>query len=218
MQVIGQSGRPRMPQESYFTPQWVVDELVLALTDLHPQSEFIWECACGRGDIAQALWRRNLSVYASDIAPMPALLGVNICKSDFLNDAPPEMVGHALNDPSDYLQARRGPIPPFIITNPPYGVGGRMAEDFVARAVAIAKPARGRVAMLLSHEFDCGRTRRKFFAEEPGFWMKLVLTRRIRWANLQQGGHGPKKNHAWFIWDFRAPDKATGYNPQIWWA
>ena len=61
----------------------------------------------------------------------------------------------------------------------------------------------GKVAMLLPLGFDAAKGRRRFFADHPAFARKLILTNRIRWANLPQKKAGPSANHFWGIWDWR---------------
>jgi len=84
-----------------------------------------------------------------------------------------------------------------IITNPPYGKGGRLAVQFIEKALEDAPY----VAMLLRVDFDSGSTRKHLFGDNPWFKKKIVLTKRLRWTNLEQKEAGPTVNHAWFIWD-----------------
>ena len=55
--------------------------------------------------------------------------------------------------------------------------------------------------MLLPMNFDAAKGRRDLFAENPAFKAKYVLTKRIRWENLEQKAAGPSSNHAWYVWD-----------------
>ena len=88
-----------------------------------------------------------------------------------------------------------------IVTNPPYGSGGRLAQAFIERALQQTARQCGQVAMLLQIDFDSGSSRRHLFENNKSFQQKIVLTKRIRWANLEQKKAGPSKNHAWFVWD-----------------
>ena len=56
--------------------------------------------------------------------------------------------------------------------------------------------------MLLPLAFDAAKGRRELFADCPAFARKLILTNRIRWANLPQKVAGPSVNHSWYIWDW----------------
>ena len=86
-----------------------------------------------------------------------------------------------------------------IVTNPPFGPGGRTAVQFVLRALAVTRPHRGKVAMLLPVDFDSGKTRAPIFGEYSQFKMKIVLLNRIRWFDGVSGA----SNHCWCLWDHR---------------
>ena len=85
-----------------------------------------------------------------------------------------------------------------IITNPPYN----LADQFVRHAIELMRPVNGSVAMLLPLAWSTAKSRRDIFADSPIFRQKLELTRRIRWANLEQKASGPSQNHAWYVWDW----------------
>jgi hypothetical protein len=73
----------------------------------------------------------------------------------------------------------------------------------------------GKVAMLLPTDFDAANCRKHLFGGRP-FKVKLVLRRRIRWANLEQKHNGPSGNHAWFVFDWsQAEDKTAGMAEHI---
>jgi hypothetical protein len=92
-----------------------------------------------------------------------------------------------------------------IVTNPPYGIGGRLASQFIAHAIELVPL----VAMLLRIDFDGGKTRTHLFRDCPVFAQKIVLLDRIMWF---PGDVGPSTNHAWFIWNERHRGPATiGY-------
>jgi hypothetical protein len=100
-----------------------------------------------------------------------------------------------------------------VITNPPYGAGGRLAVAFIGKALSLAEEASGQVAMLLKVDFDSGRTRNWLFGDCTSFAKKVVLRRRIMWFPSETGC-GPSENHAWFIWDWRHSGPATiAYGP-----
>jgi len=109
------------------------------------------------------------------------------------------------------LPAPGGAPPATIFTNPPFD----RAEAFVERALMHMMLGRdtsasGRVAMLLPHEWDCARGRADLFDDPAfGFAAKITLRRRIVWIGpdgvplRSAKRHGPKKQHAWFVWDRR---------------
>lgn len=94
-----------------------------------------------------------------------------------------------------------------IITNPPFN----LAFDFINHSLALMKPMRGIVAMLLRIDYDSAKTRVTLF-NRPPFAKKIVLTRRIRWIVGSTGS--PSENHSWYIWDWRHAGPPTiAYEP-----
>ena len=85
-----------------------------------------------------------------------------------------------------------------ICTNPPFGTGGRLACQFIARALELVPV----IAMLLRIDFDRGKTRTHLFSDCPAFDRKIVLLDRIVWFE-REGAPGPSENHAWYIWNAR---------------
>lgn len=184
------SGYERQGLEKYFTPAWVTDALIEAVDLPSP----IYDPAAGAGHIITAVhaYEHLGQAYASDISPDADWIDT----ADFLVNA------------HEFCSS--------IVTNPPFGTGGRLAVAFIDRALALTKPRTGKVAMLLRVDFDSAGGRRRLFADHPAFAFKFVLTRRIRWANLPQSAAGPTQNHAWFVWDWsKAPSIAPriGYLP-----
>ena len=94
-----------------------------------------------------------------------------------------------------------------VVTNPPYGKRGELAEQFIRHAVlGLRAPI---AAFLLRVDYDSAKTRRDIFGDCPYFAGKIVLLDRIVWFE-REGGKSPSENHAWFIWDrgpshFRQP-------------
>jgi hypothetical protein len=138
-----------------------------------------WEPACGGGKMVKPLRKLGLAVKATDIAS-----GV------------------------DFLTTTRIPTVDAIITNPPGGSRGGMAEAFIRRALGLMESKRCRlVAMLLRIDFDSGKTRHDLFGDCPWWGMKLVLTERIVW--FEPPIAGPSENHAWYIWSRRHKGSPT---------
>lgn len=81
-----------------------------------------------------------------------------------------------------------------LVTNPPYGKQGKLAEAFIRHALHLKVP---HVAMLLPVDFDSALTRAPLFGADGCFAGKIVLLRRIKWF---PGEAGPSTNHAWFLW------------------
>lgn len=105
----------------------------------------------------------------------------------------------------DFLK-RKAPVR-LIATNPPFSLADAMIERariLTYRAYELRQgPAA--YAFLLPHTFDTAKGRKPLW--EYPYWRKLVLTKRIRWENLEQKRAGPSSNHAWYIWLW-APTRA----------
>jgi hypothetical protein len=94
-----------------------------------------------------------------------------------------------------------------ICTNPPYGIHGKLACEFIAHAIELAPT----VAMLLRVDFDSGKTRTNLFRNCEHFVHKIVLLDRIVWFEREDAS-GPSDNHAWFVWHKRGRQRqATNF-------
>lgn len=177
------SGFERKAGDEYMTPEWVAETLL----EVVPMYGTVWEPACGEGGIARVIDRSpDCHVIATDI--VDSYSGTATSKDFLADDA-----GLTWMSPRQSLT---------IVTNPPYGKGGKLALAFVRKALDITLPLRGRVAMLLPVDWDAGKTRQDLFEDFPGHITKITLTERIRWTNLPQSKNGPSDNHAWFCWDW----------------
>jgi hypothetical protein len=157
------------------------DWVTKALLDCVTLPRKIWEPACGQNYIVKSLYGRGYEARGTDV---DGPLGI------------------------DFLTARVSPVD-CVVTNPPFGVQGKLAVQFIQHALDLTETNCGMVAMLLPVDFDSGVTRRHLFADHPAFSKKIVLTKRIRWVNLPQKAAGPKENHAWFVWDWKNQGGAT---------
>jgi len=61
--------------------------------------------------------------------------------------------------------------------------------------------------MLLRTDYDHAKTRQHLFGKCDQFWMKLVLTKRIKWFEDSKGQ--PSFNHAWYIWQWPGGETPT---------
>lgn len=189
------SGYERIEGDRYFTPHWVTE----ALISVERFAGTVWDPAAGAGHIMTPFLRAQHTVLGTDIEPADLIV-----------------------DPGDFFDAVPHIGRAAIVTNPPYGKGGRMAVRFIERALLLMEPVGGKVAMLLRVDFDSANGRRPIFNDHPAFAAKYTLTKRIRWANLPQVDEngdptsGPTDNHAWFVWDWqkrRDTHRAYGYLP-----
>lgn len=186
------SGYERIEGDRYYTPAWVTNAL-LSVEMFHGLTI---DPAAGGWHLVDAMRACGSLCEGFDIAPDPGMVGGWQAK-DFLTWCAD----------SDCRN---------IVTNPPYGKGGRLAVAFIEKALADTVRAGGKVAMLLRIDFDSASGRRKVFGDHPAFAAKYALTKRIRWANLPQAASGPTDNHAWFVWDWarrRDSARAYGYLP-----
>lgn len=176
------SGFERKKGDEYMTPEWVAETLLHVV----PMYGAVWEPACGELGIVSVIEREaRCETVATDL------------NARWSRDA----------GPVDFLTVDMNKIvaagyPVTIVTNPPYGKRGKIAEAFVRRALENTKISRGRVAMLLPVDWDAGKTRQDLFEEFPAHITTIRLTERIRWTNLPQSKNGPSANHAWFVWDW----------------
>jgi hypothetical protein len=99
------------------------------------------------------------------------------------------------------------PLPGFahnIVTNPPFV----LSDAFARRALDLTRPYAGKVALLLPVTWDTARRRLDLFLNHY-FKSKHILTRRIRWENIEQKKNGPSTNHAWYVWDWGGVETPT---------
>lgn len=178
------SGFERKEGDEYMTPEWVAETLCHAV----PMYGNVWEPACGEGAIARVMKREKAVSHVSQSDLNPAYDEHGIGFDFLLADEP------LWGSDSESLT---------IVTNPPYGKQGKIAEAFVRHALLITKRVRGRVCMLLPFAWDAGKKRQDMFEDFPAHVTTIRLTERIRWTNLPQSERsGPSENHAWFVWDW----------------
>jgi predicted RNA methylase len=170
------SGYEPVANDLYETPEWVT---LLALRNL-PIGRGVVEPACGTGKMARVIREDGRDVYASDIADHG--YRCQDCQADFLQ--------------MDFLPVWCTDI----VTNPPFGIQNRLAVKFIEHALELTRPIKGRVAMLLTADFDHAKGRRHLFADHPAFAARLAIQTRIRWIENSVGS--PSQNHCWFFWDW----------------
>jgi hypothetical protein len=88
--------------------------------------------------------------------------------------------------PTDRVQA--------LVTNPPLGTKGKLAEEFIRRALGLSVPL---IVMLLPVDFDSAIGRPNLFRDCPTFAGKIVLLGRVKWF---AGENDSSSNHCWLIW------------------
>jgi len=190
--MIGESGYERKKLDAYYTRPWVTHWLLGAelLIPEGPKSGVVWEPACGAGHISEVVKSYGYDVLSTDVA----------------DHGYKDMHGQI-----DFLSVEEcNPEIRTIITNPPYEIKGEgnapdiTAEGFVRRAIALMKPVKGSVFMLLRHEFDCAKGRRDLFDQHP-FEAKYILTKRPEWTDESmpvKEKASPRHNYSWFHWNW----------------
>ena len=174
-----ETGYARVERDLYPTPHWVVDALAehVDLTGLT-----VWEPACGDGRMAEALRQAGCAhVHTSDIVDH----------------------GNGQDEVLDFLSVQEPKISRFdlIVTNPPFGQGGRLATAFIDAGLTRVRQHGGILALLLPCDFDSAKTRARYFGDCPEFVGKIVLRQRVVWFQRSDGiREAPKENSAWFIW------------------
>jgi hypothetical protein len=177
-----ETGYARVERDLYPTPAWVIDALA---EHLELRGAIVWECACGDGRMAEALRFAGCArVYTTDVVQRVAEQDEVL---DFLSKQTPKFAGFSL-----------------IITNPPFGKGGKLAMAFIAAGLR-RLPSGGMLALLLPADFDSAKTRADYFGNSSHFVGKIVLTKRIVWFQRNDGiREAPKENNAWYLWS-RSP-------------
>jgi hypothetical protein len=161
---------PLKERDSYETESWVTSAL---LRNIDIYDKVVWEPAAGKHRMADEIRKTAYLVYTSDI----------------------HRYGKKHDDIVDFLTTSITMSCDAIITNPPYGPGNRTAEKFVR--TALKKCPKGIVAMLLSNNFDAGKTRVDLFRDNPRFRTKIQLLDRISWT---LDGVTGTQNHSWYVW------------------
>lgn len=181
------SGYIRQEDDKYFTPVWPTRDALLPYIKF---AKHILECAVGDGGIKYVLQAHGYQVFGIDINPDKAV----------------DLIQNFLvwNNPDK--------IPFDVVSNSPYGVLG---QKFVEHALEITKPHKGKVALLFPIAFARAITRQHLFDNCPPFTLKIELTKRISWTNIEQkldkDGKPvtPAQDHCWLIWDWNNQDPAN---------
>lgn len=194
------SGYERQEHEHYPTPAWVID----ALSEHLNLQRYIWEPACGTGQMAEAIRAHGAKVMATDIHDH----GYNRMNGlrDFLESEAAVYAGSGA-----------------IITDPPYGLHGHLAVAFINKGLKHLGNFKD-LALLLPEDFDAASTRYPLFGGNPQYAGTIKLLKRIKWFDHAVpckpcGGtgqiaevkcirckgkgekkSGPSENHAWFLW------------------
>ena len=146
------------------------------LCDLITFSPLIWECACGKGHLADVFEKRGYIVKATDLVYR----------------------GYGEGG-VDFLKWDR-PFNGDIITNPPY----KFAQEFVEKAISLVNEGH-HVAMFLKLTFMEGQKRKKLFTQFPPKYIyvsssRLQCAKNAEFDRMKDGGGGAVA-YGWYIWE-----------------
>ncbi len=136
-------------------------------------TEYVWECACGEGHMAEVLKSHKYKVKTSDIIDR----------------------GYPNTEIIDFLHTTKSDMD--IITNPPY----KKAKEFVEHALSIVSDG-NKVAMFLKLTFLEGQARKKLFSKYPPKTI-YVFSKRIKCAkngDFEQISSSAVA-YAWFVFE-----------------
>ena len=158
--------------EDYYATEPKAAQLLL---DVEKFSPIIWECACGGGHMAKVLEKNGYNVIGTDLVYR----------------------GYGDKESLDFLEETLEEFEGDIITNPPY----KYALEFVQKALDSVQIGK-KVAMFLKLQFLEGKSRKKFFLENPP---KVVYVSSSR-LNCAMNGDFDKYEssaiaYAWFVWE-----------------
>jgi hypothetical protein len=171
--TVGASNFKRQENDLYETEAWATRAL---LRHIDISFRKVWEPSAGNHKIADVLIDDlgfDEDLTTSDIQTYDI---AHDFEFDFLNGD--NMGGHT----------------DWIITNPPYGKGNRLAVKYAELALERAD----NVALLLTAKFDFGKTRKHLFRDNPRFSKKIALLDRIQWF---EGVTTGTEDHAWYVWE-----------------
>jgi len=180
--VMAQRVEPHDSLDDFPTPPWATRALMEHV--LHPvdRNWRIWEPACGRGYMADALREYCPTVLASDIH----CYGVFAEVRDFLWHQKPYEVD-------------------WIITNPPY----RLAQQFAERALDIAKDG---VALLVRTQFLEGISRyEQLFSKAPPILIAQFTERVPMVKGRVDPKISTASSYCWLVWMGRVSDQVPQF-------
>ncbi len=190
--TVVNSGYKRQPNDLYETEEWATRALLKHINCRFRDA--IWEPSAGNHKIVNTLLLPEFDhdVLATDIKTYDV---EHDHEFDFFSyDTISPLYGVGKHD--------------WIITNPPYGKGNRLAVKYAELALERAD----NVALLLTAKFDFGKTRQHLFKDNPRFSKKIALLDRIQWF---PGATTGTEDHAWYVWEKH--NKTFVDPPEMYW-
>jgi len=177
--IYGTGKYERKPMDFYPTPTDVTHALYDHLERhlLIGKDTFVWEPACGDGDMADVLIERGCYVAATDIRGTEYACSHNGGRIDFVNDPYPFIAP-----------------PSWIITNPPFNV----SEAFIRKCLNYNVP----FALLLKSQYWHSMKRNALFYER-----KPMFVCPLSWRPAFEGkGKSSLMDFVWTIWGRESED------------
>ena len=171
MGASNHTDKEREENDFYATEPKAID----VLCEVEKFAGEIWECAAGRGHLAERLKAYGYAVCSTDLIDR----GYGESGVDFLKQ----------NDICDYN----------IITNPPY----KFAQEFIEKALELVKDGK-KVCMFLKLQFLEGKKRKVLFKKYPPKTIyvsssRLLCAKNAEFEAMIKGG-GSAVAYAWYVW------------------
>ncbi len=197
--TVVDSGYKRQPNDLYQTEEWATRALLKHINIVNAN---VWEPSAGNHKIADVINKESMyRHFTSDIETYDRKHSFHF---DFFADTESVI---RLWDRETWTKCD------WIITNPPYGEGNRLAVKYAELALERAD----NVALLLTAKFDFDKTRQHLFKDNPRFSKKIALLDRIQWF---PGATTGTEDHAWYVWQkvkSTAEHYSTNNTPIMYW-
>ena len=142
------SNYQRMPQEAYFTPEWVPQTLLLNWQPV--DGSLIWDPACGAGHMLAPFYQQGHECAGSDLSAYAD-------RQEFGNRPQTGIDFLDHNNPAVMEIVQRGTAlgrALTIVSNPPYGHSYATGVAFARWALRLTRSSGGSVVMLFPFAFD----------------------------------------------------------------
>lgn len=168
--------------------RYIKKELELCKFDKYGEVFFIWECACGDGNLAKVLKDRGYNNIATDIKNR----------------------GYGAIGSTDFLHTRTDDQIRIILTNPPYS----LATEFIEHALEIL-PDGGLYIALMNITYLSGQKRFERVYSKGTLREVYIFSKRIEcWKNNERPKDkcGSMANYAWYVFQ-----KGYNGQPTLYW-
>lgn len=193
---VTESGYPKSPFDWYVEQQWVTEALIVNDDGPTGYGAFVWDPACGSGQVLKTFEGWCIPVHATDIQFRGYAGGKGLFQEiDFVGNL--EFVASA---------APKGPFS--IVSNPPYSYQKGILEAFIRRALELATH---KVAMLMPLGRQAGEDRHALFTQFPPARIHVLSERPSMPPGAEVEALGPKAwkrgriDFMWVSWDVQHP-------------